>query len=122
MKILRKVSILTDINVKTYDIVKLVVANSSNEAAGRFITSMMKGNQMKNRTVVYQAPTPVNHASEIEYADFMHYSAAYLPSGEGGLATYVRTGNADAPVCPGRLCLSTCGLHGQALPQTPRPV
>ena len=36
---------------------------------------------MKNRTVVYQAPAPVNHASEIEYADFMHFSAAYLPSG-----------------------------------------
>lgn len=36
---------------------------------------------MKNRTVVYQAPAPANHASEIEYADFMHFSAAYLPSG-----------------------------------------
>lgn len=36
---------------------------------------------MKNRTVVYQAPASANHASEIEYADFMHFSAAYLPSG-----------------------------------------
>lgn len=36
---------------------------------------------MKNRTVVYQAPASTNHVSEIEYADFMHFSAAYLPSG-----------------------------------------
>ena len=31
--------------------------------------------------LLLQAPAPVNHASEIEYADFMHFSAAYLPSG-----------------------------------------
>lgn len=34
-----------------------------------------------NHTILHRESASVNHASEMEYADFMHYSAAYLPSG-----------------------------------------
>lgn len=34
-----------------------------------------------NHTMLPREFASADHASEMEYADFMHYSAAYLPSG-----------------------------------------
>lgn len=34
-----------------------------------------------NHTILHRASASASHDSEMEYADFMHYSAAYLPSG-----------------------------------------
>lgn len=42
---------------------------------------MLKGNPIMNHTTLHREFASANHASEMEYADFMHYSAAYLPSG-----------------------------------------
>jgi hypothetical protein len=36
---------------------------------------------MKNQTILQRESASADHTSEIEYAAFMHYSAAYLPSG-----------------------------------------
>ncbi|MEZ4725625.1 MAG: hypothetical protein R3E79_00660 [Caldilineaceae bacterium] len=36
---------------------------------------------MTNQPVQYNDRASTNHTSEIEYAAFMHFNAAYLPSG-----------------------------------------